>query len=92
MVVVRRSASKVLGPFFGRSPEIWCLMGVMIPGLGTIPAFEAHCLGNTKDGALSEILVQRGWRPAFLPSTSVCALDSFDDRHMPWVYDIEPSK
>ena len=30
-------------------------MGVMTPSLGTIPAFEAHCLGNTMGEALSNL-------------------------------------
>ena len=41
-LLVRRSASKFLdsastdpNPFFGRGPDIWRLMGVMIPSLGT---------------------------------------------------------
>ena len=42
------------GPFFRKEPRIWRLMGAMNPSLGTVPAFEAQCLGNTM--ALSEIL------------------------------------
>ena len=34
-------------------------MVIMTLSLGTIPEFQAHCLGNLPGGALSEILAEK---------------------------------
>ena len=43
----------------------------MTHSLGTIPEFQAHCLGNLSGGASSEILAEKAWRLGLLTQTSV---------------------